>query len=220
MCSFSCSPRTARGRAGSDQWLPAPVTTGADGAAAGPRRVRDQVARTHRVGLLLGRLSRALQTDFTFIATASDSEHSSFGCADDRDLTYFGEALLKDSLPTTASLEQAFKKAADLIQKRETAEHLEALQSPALRGPAIREKLALIEASGPDHKHGGARHRPKVSKAWSPSLGRSLVRQAPRSAPNPYAKLVGLWLKNPLPPRRAAPHLCPSSSWRPARVSA
>ena len=57
-----------------------------------------------------------LETDSTLIATASDSEHSSFGCADDRDLTYFGEAFFKDSIPTTPSLEAAFKKAADLIQ--------------------------------------------------------------------------------------------------------
>lgn len=97
-----------------------------------------------------------LQTDFTFIATASDSEHSSFGCADDRDLTYFGEALLKDALPTTPSLEQAFKKAADLIQKRETAEHLEHSNPQIYVGPAIREKLTEIEGSAPEHKHADA----------------------------------------------------------------
>ena len=97
-----------------------------------------------------------LETDFTFIATASDSEHSSFGCADDRDLTYFGEAFLKDSVPTTASLEQAFKKAADLIQKRETAEHLEHSNPQLYVGPAIREKLAQLEHGGQDHKHADA----------------------------------------------------------------
>jgi hypothetical protein len=94
-----------------------------------------------------------LETDSTFIATASDSEHSSFGCADDRDLTYFGEAFLKDSVPTTASLEEAFKKAADLIQHRETAEHLEHSNPQLYVGPAIREKLAQLEHGGQDHKH-------------------------------------------------------------------
>jgi hypothetical protein len=93
-----------------------------------------------------------LETDATLIATASDSEHSSFGCADDRDLTYFGEAFLKDSIPTTASLEEAFKKAADLIQHREAAEHLEHSNPQIYIGPAIRQKLALLE-SGPGHKH-------------------------------------------------------------------
>jgi hypothetical protein len=94
-----------------------------------------------------------LETDFTFIATASDSEHSSFGCEDDRDLTYFGEAFLKDSVPTTASLEEAFKKAADLIQRRETAEHLEHSNPQLYVGSAIREKLAQLEQGGQDHKH-------------------------------------------------------------------
>jgi Peptidase C13 family len=97
-----------------------------------------------------------LETDFTFIATASDSEHSSFGCADDRDLTYFGEAFLKDSVPTTASLEEAFKKAADLIQHRETAEHLEHSNPQLYVGPAIRQKLAQLEHGGQDHKHADA----------------------------------------------------------------
>jgi hypothetical protein len=93
-----------------------------------------------------------LETDSTLIATASDSEHSSFGCADDRDLTYFGEAFFKDSIPTTPSLEAAFKKAADLIQHRETAEHLEHSNPQLYVGPAIRQKLAPLE-KGPPQKH-------------------------------------------------------------------
>jgi hypothetical protein len=93
-----------------------------------------------------------LETDSTLIATASDSEHSSFGCADDRDLTYFGEALFKDSIPTTPTLEEAFKKAADLIQHRETAEHLEHSNPQLYVGPAIRQKLGLLEKERPQ-KH-------------------------------------------------------------------
>jgi hypothetical protein len=93
-----------------------------------------------------------LETDSTLIATASDSDHSSFGCADDRDLTYFGEAFFKDSIPTTPSLEAAFKKAAGLIQQRETAEHLEHSNPQIYVGPAIRQKLAPLE-KGPPQKH-------------------------------------------------------------------
>lgn len=93
-----------------------------------------------------------LQTDTTLIATASDADHTSFGCADDRDLTYFGEAFLKDSIPTTATLEEAFKKAADLIQHRETAEKLEHSNPQLFVGPAIRQKLAALE-SAQGHKH-------------------------------------------------------------------
>jgi hypothetical protein len=96
-----------------------------------------------------------LETDSTLIATASDSEHSSFGCADDRDLTYFGEALFKDSIPTTPTLEEAFKKAADLIQHRETAEHLEHSNPQLYVGSAIRQKLAPLEKERPQ-KHENA----------------------------------------------------------------
>jgi hypothetical protein len=93
-----------------------------------------------------------LETDSTLIATASDAEHSSFGCADDRDLTYFGEAFFKDSIPTTPTLEEAFKKAADLIQHRETAEHLEHSNPQLYVGSAIRQKLAPLEKDRPQ-KH-------------------------------------------------------------------
>jgi Peptidase C13 family len=93
-----------------------------------------------------------LKTDSTLIVTASDAAHTSFGCADDRDLTYFGEAFLKDSVPTTGTLEAAFKKAADLIQHREGAEHLEHSQPQLYIGPAIRQKLMLLENGGA-HKH-------------------------------------------------------------------
>jgi Peptidase C13 family len=92
-----------------------------------------------------------LKTDATLIATASDAEHSSFGCEDDRDLTYFGEAFLKDSVPTTRSLEEAFAKAAGLIRHREEAEHLEHSNPQFYMGPDIRQKLALLE-NGRDHK--------------------------------------------------------------------
>ena len=92
------------------------------------------------------------RTDATLIATASDAGHTSFGCADDRDLTYFGEAFLKESVPTTASLEAAFKKAADLIQHRESAEHLDHSNPQLYVGPAIRQRLMLLE-NGAGHKH-------------------------------------------------------------------
>jgi hypothetical protein len=91
-----------------------------------------------------------LKTDGTLIMTASDAEHTSFGCADDRDLTYFGEAFLKDSLPASGTLEAAFKKAADLIKHREADEHLEHSNPQLYVGPIIRQKLMLLEnGTGP-----------------------------------------------------------------------
>jgi hypothetical protein len=87
----------------------------------------------------------ALKGDNTLVITAADADHSSFGCDDDRDLTYFGEALLKDSIPTTSSLEEAFKKASALIQKRETSEHKIRSNPQMAMGGLMREKLAGLE---------------------------------------------------------------------------
>ena len=88
----------------------------------------------------------ALKTDTTLIVTASDSEHVSFGCDADRDLTYFGEAFLRDSVPSSDSLEEAYKKAAGLIERRESAEHQTHSNPQLYVGPLIRQKLAELEA--------------------------------------------------------------------------
>jgi hypothetical protein len=63
-----------------------------------------------------------LKSDTTLVITAADAEHNSFGCADDRDLTYFGEAFLRDALPKASSLEAAFQTARVAIEQRERAE--------------------------------------------------------------------------------------------------
>jgi hypothetical protein len=93
----------------------------------------------------------ALKGDTTLVITAADAEHSSFGCDDDRELTYFGEALLKDSIPTTHSLEEAFKKASDLIQARETREHKIRSNPQMAVGKLIRQKLERLESGTATH---------------------------------------------------------------------
>ena len=65
---------------------------------------------------------RPLETQTTLMMTAADARHSSFGCADDRDLTYFGEALFKNSMPGACSLEDAFVHARRIIRERESDE--------------------------------------------------------------------------------------------------
>lgn len=83
-----------------------------------------------------------LKSDNTLVITAADARHTSFGCADDRDLTYFGEAFLRDALPGAPSLEAAFAKARKLIVAREAAEKLTPSNPQIFVGPAIRQKLA------------------------------------------------------------------------------
>ena len=91
----------------------------------------------------------ALRSDTTAIVTASDAAHSSFGCDDDRELTWFGEAFLKDSLPGSASLEDAFHKAAGLIAHREDAEHQTHSNPQLYVGELMGKKLAELPPARP-----------------------------------------------------------------------
>ena len=91
----------------------------------------------------------ALKGETAAILTASDAAHESFGCDDDRELTWFGEAFLKDSLPVSASLQDAFHKAAGLIAQREDTEH-EVHSNPQLFvGELMQRKLAELPAPKP-----------------------------------------------------------------------
>jgi hypothetical protein len=88
-----------------------------------------------------------LKNDATLIMTAADSRHSSFGCDDTRDLTYFGEALLRDALPRACSLNQAYNDMARIIRQRETEEG-EIHSNPGLFvGPRMQARLPLLDAA-------------------------------------------------------------------------
>ena len=89
-----------------------------------------------------------VKTEATAIITASDAAHTSFGCEDDRELTWFGEAFLKDSLPGSKTLEEAFRKAAGLIARREDAEHQSHSNPQLYVGPLMQKKLGELEAAG------------------------------------------------------------------------
>jgi len=91
-----------------------------------------------------------LKSDSSVIVTAADADHSSFGCDGDRELTWFGEAFLKDSLPGSTSLEEAFHKAAGLIARREDAEHQVHSNPQLYVGPLMQKKLAELPAHGSD----------------------------------------------------------------------
>jgi Peptidase C13 family len=95
-----------------------------------------------------------LKSETTAIVTAADAAHSSFGCEEDRELTWFGEAFLKDSLPGAPTLEEAFRKAAGLIARREEAGH-ETHSNPQLyMGALIRRKLGELKVEKADGSAG------------------------------------------------------------------
>jgi hypothetical protein len=91
----------------------------------------------------------ALKSDTTAIVTASDAGHDSFGCEDDRELTWFGEAFLKDALPGSASLADAFHKAARLIAQREEADHQVHSNPQLFVGALMQKKLAELPPAKP-----------------------------------------------------------------------
>jgi hypothetical protein len=85
-----------------------------------------------------------LKSDTTMILTAADSRHTSFGCADNRNLTYFGEAFLRDSLPRAASLQAAFTQARAEIANREKQENLTPSNPQMWVGASMAKKLAQL----------------------------------------------------------------------------
>jgi hypothetical protein len=83
--------------------------------------------------------------------TAADSRHSSFGCDDTRDLTYFGEALLRDALPHACSLSQAYSDTAQIIRRRETEEGDIHSNPKLFVGPRMQARLPQLDAAAAHH---------------------------------------------------------------------
>jgi hypothetical protein len=75
-------------------------------AAAGIKRRVIIVSACHA-----GSWIKPLASDDTIVIAAARADRSSFGCSDDRELTYFGEAFLKGPLAKGASLADSFKAA-------------------------------------------------------------------------------------------------------------
>ena len=66
--------------------------------------------------------------------TASRADRVSFGCSEEADFTYFGEALFARALNQTDDLQQAFELARTTVQQREQADGFEASE-PQLWAP-------------------------------------------------------------------------------------
>lgn len=92
-----------------------------------------------------GAFIEPLQDENTVILTAAAADRTSFGCSDDRDLTYFGEAFYRDALPSTKSLREAFTQAARNIEVRERDEDMKPSKPQAFYGSATERMLNEIE---------------------------------------------------------------------------
>jgi hypothetical protein len=96
-----------------------------------------------------GGFIESLRDPQTIVIAAAAADRSSFGCANDRDLTYFGEAFYRDALPGARSLREAFDTAKAAIGARERREHVTASNPQAYFGKAMEQKLASMSAAQP-----------------------------------------------------------------------
>ncbi len=89
-----------------------------------------------------GAFIKPLAHDESIVITASSKRRTSFGCSDERDLTYFGEAFFRDALPAAPNLRAAAETARRAIRSRERAEKVTPSQPQSYFGSSIESKLA------------------------------------------------------------------------------
>jgi hypothetical protein len=87
----------------------------------------------------------ALEDGHTLVMTAASADRTSFGCSNENDFTYFGDALIGHALQRDRSFVGAFRSAADAIGEREKREGLVPSQPQIFIGDAIQDKLAGLE---------------------------------------------------------------------------
>ena len=76
----------------------------------------------------------ALRDDHTIVLAAAAADRTSFGCSDDRDLTYFGEAFYRDALPAALNLRVGLRSRAQA--------HRRARESRSACRPRIRRRFS------------------------------------------------------------------------------
>jgi hypothetical protein len=81
----------------------------------------------------------------TLLMTAASAERTSFGCSNERDWTYFGDALFNHAFKSTHSMSKAFSDAAKLIAKWETDQKLTPSEPQISMGTNLDEVLANFE---------------------------------------------------------------------------
>ena len=91
-----------------------------------------------------GHFIDALDDDHSLVVTAARADRKSFGCRADRELTYFGEALLRDALPPSHSLQEAIDRARTVVAEREKAEDITPSEPQTFLGEKMRGKLAEL----------------------------------------------------------------------------
>lgn len=87
----------------------------------------------------------ALKDERTLILTAAAADKTSFGCSNENDFTYFGDAYINTALRQDRSFVAAFDRAKDIIARREAAENLTPSEPQIYLGAAVQAKLQQLE---------------------------------------------------------------------------
>ena len=93
-----------------------------------------------------GSFIETLRDDYTLIFTAAAHDKKSFGCSDDREMTYFGEHFFAKALSQGGSLVDAFRVAQASLRARELEEQIEPSEPQMHMGAAMEAKLETLEA--------------------------------------------------------------------------
>ena len=88
-----------------------------------------------------------LANDYTIVLTAADAKNTSFGCAPERDWTYFGDAFFRQSVRPGRDFQHAFDNARMLIHGWELMDHATPSNPQGHFGPALVAKLAPFFAA-------------------------------------------------------------------------
>jgi Peptidase C13 family len=94
-----------------------------------------------------GTFVKPLANEDTIVLTASDANSPSFGCANGREWTYFGDALFSHSLKPGADFQHAYQHARKLIEEWEKRDKLAPSNPQAHFGAAVADKLAPLFAA-------------------------------------------------------------------------
>ena len=86
----------------------------------------------------------ALKDERTLIITASRADRVSFGCSEEANSTYFGDALFAQALNQTDDLEHAFKLAKATVAERELADSFEASEPQMWAPKAVISRWQLL----------------------------------------------------------------------------
>lgn len=87
----------------------------------------------------------ALKDDHSMILTAAAADRTSFGCGNEDEFTYFGDAYINQALRQDRSFISAFNRARDIIAAREAAEEKTPSRPQIYIGAAMKTKLDALE---------------------------------------------------------------------------